>query len=61
MPLNYLSTLSFVLECDFPTVNFIIALHGIAPSVFFGPKVPSQFAGYYSVYVPPNRDAKCFS
>ena len=35
MPLNYPSTLSFVLECDLPTVNFIIALHGIAPSVFF--------------------------
>ena len=35
MPLNYLSTLSFVLVCDLPTVNFIIALHGIAPFVFF--------------------------
>ena len=38
MPLNYLSTLSFVLVCDLPTVNFIIALRGIAPSVFLVPK-----------------------
>lgn len=60
MSLDYLSTLSFVPLCKLLTVNFIIALYGIAPLFFWCVKVPSQFAGYYSICVPSNTDNMLF-